>query len=109
MLEALRRYKRPVLNEIHAVSNVLQSAEARLSFDAELEKTYTGTGREDMSKSNCAVPFMHPLFGNVTNCTINISPHNAVTNFHTENSNSLTVEEDIRALQHFSLDQLYSD
>lgn len=118
-LEALRKYERPTSNEIQAVSNLLTTDQPRTSYDAELEKTYvqesTSVTRSSIWHTQCvkepqestARGFMGSLFGNLTNCTINISPNTMNCNFQPQFGNAMTVEEDVAALENYSVQDLF--
>ena len=110
---------RPTSNEIQAVSNLLTTDQPRTSYDAELEKTYvqesTSVTRSSIWHTQCvkepqestARGFMGSLFGTLTNCTINISPNTMNCNFQPQFGNAMTVEEDVAALENYSVQDLF--
>ena len=88
-LQALRVYERPSEEQHQAVSNILVSGDKSRKFGTEVQNINTpGTAQRSLEVQKVSTArgmstigaLPGALFGNLSNCTINITPQNFVVN-----------------------------
>ena len=86
-VDALRTYERPSHAQLQEVSEILTSGEKR-TFGTDLSNTsHVSRDTATIKKQNCVTVSQPPslqgmLFGNLANCTVNITPKNFVVNIN---------------------------